>query len=588
MPVSAGFTLVPFKGDLVFGEERVDAVRGDEVRFTVDLGTLREARVEIRGDDGTYRAGFDAVDDDRDGVVTVVIDTYREGIDTPNTTPVTADRFRHVTAEGGHVENYRKTYSDPGTPLGAGTYTLGVGLFEGGAALDRATIRLDARERGTARTLIAPASATSGGRLLDATTPGSEVAVGDTVVVAIDATGLYGFLDTGYDLSVDPANPDYAAHGVGLRVARADGGSGEGTVLPVDAAETVVDPDAGTIYAVFDTRELAVSPGETYEATFLLNGTLSPYERPVEGEVETASAAFTVRERTITWGPTTNATGVVNVEAEGTTVSGQTTAAPGTTFRIAVRSEREDVALTRTGQATVGPEGRFAATFDFGGPAVEAGLETGPVPFTLTVEDAAVDLPPVTNATLPGVVRPRPTARIAFDDRTIDGDVVTVRLASLSRGGFVAVHAGSPDGPVLGASGFLAPGPHEGMQVVLDEPISEDGTLVAVAHRDTDGGEQFGFPGADGPYTADGDAVAAGATVSVPTPTEVTPTEVTPTDATPTETTPTPTEATLTRASTTTTTNVLTTTNTPTTPGMGHLVAAVALLAAALLAVRRR
>ncbi|MFB6296104.1 MAG: BGTF surface domain-containing protein [Halobacteriales archaeon] len=611
---SGGFTLVPFKGDLAFAENRIDAVRGDEVRFTVDLGSLREAHVEIRGDGGDYRAGFDAVDDDGDGTVTVVLDTYREGIDTPNATTVTADRFRHVTAEGGRVENYRKTHANPGTPLGAGTYTLGVALFEGGGSLDEATVRLAPRETGAARTLVAPAGAGSGGRLPDATTPGPEVAVGDTVVVAVNATGLSSVLDSGYDLSVDPDNPDYATHGVGVRVAHVDGESGgvgegggpsKGDALPLDAAETIVDADSGVVYVAFDTRELAVAPGETYEATFLVNGTLSPFEEPGEGEVETASTTFTVRERTITWGATTNATGVVTVEAEETTIAGRTTAAPGTTFRIEVQSEREDIPLTRTGQATVGPEGRFAATFDFGGEEVETGLEAGPVPFTLTVEDAGTGLPTVANATLPGVVRPPPTATIGFDDQTIAGDAVTVQSASLSRGGFVAIHEGSPDGPVLGVSAFLGPGPHEDVQVVLEEQIPDDGRLVAVAHRDTDGDEQFDFPEADDPYTADGDSVAAEATVGVstatPTPTEVTPTPTptdvtttdvtpTPTDVTPTPTvvTPTSTDATPTRTGGTTTADSPTTTDTPTTPGMGLLVGVVALLAAALLAIRRR
>jgi PGF-CTERM protein len=100
-------------------------------------------------------------------------------------------------------------------------------------------------------------------------------------------------------------------------------------------------------------------------------------------------------------------------------------------------------------------------------------------------------------------------------------------------------------------------------------------------HLDTNGNEEYDFPGADGPYTEDGSAVTDSANVTVVTSTP-TPTP-TPTDEPTATPTPTPTEE---------PTEMSTPTDEPTTtsgdgPGFTAVIALVALVAAALLAVRR-
>lgn len=177
-----------------------------------------------------------------------------------------------------------------------------------------------------------------------------------------------------------------------------------------------------------------------------------------------------------------------------------------------------------------------------------------------------------------------PSAAVDFADQTADGANVTVDSVNLSAGGYVVVHAsdnGTP-GAVLGHSDYLDAGAHEDVVVTLDESLTEDRELIAMAHRDTNENELYEFPDADGPYTVDGSPVVDAATVSLP--------------ATPTATpTPTATEmGTDTPASTTTgtamATDTRTTSPTPTegsAPGFSAVLAVVAVLALAALATRR-
>ena len=65
---------------------------------------------------------------------------------------------------------------------------------------------------------------------------------------------------------------------------------------------------------------------------------------------------------------------------------------------------------------------------------------------------------------------------------------------------------------IRGTSDYLEAGVHEDVGVHLDEPLEEGQTVVPMAHRDTNGNEEYDFPssegGEDGPYTTDeGDPV---------------------------------------------------------------------------------
>jgi len=102
-------------------------------------------------------------------------------------------------------------------------------------------------------------------------------------------------------------------------------------------------------------------------------------------------------------------------------------------------------------------------------------------------------------------------------------DEITVSSVTLANGGFVTIHDASllDDevlGSVRGSSEYLSPGTHEDVTVTLDDPVAEDGTFIAMPHRDTNGNEAYDFVsaegGSDGPYVAAGGAVVHSASIT--------------------------------------------------------------------------
>ncbi len=131
----------------------------------------------------------------------------------------------------------------------------------------------------------------------------------------------------------------------------------------------------------------------------------------------------------------------------------------------------------------------------------------------------------------------QPTASVTFDDQTTDGSSVTVASVTMSDGGFVTIHDsslldGDAIGSVVGVSDVLDAGTHEGIEVALFEGVpgaefdqdalSEDETLIAMPHFDSNGNGTYDFVTsggeADGPYTSDGEAVTDDAMVTVEEP----------------------------------------------------------------------
>ena len=131
------------------------------------------------------------------------------------------------------------------------------------------------------------------------------------------------------------------------------------------------------------------------------------------------------------------------------------------------------------------------------------------------------------NITVEAAPEPAP-ASVTFDDQTVanGSNTVTVANAELSEGGFVVIHTvpvvpdnGTAADSVVGNSEFIADNASD-IQITLDEPITANTTLVAMAHRDTDGDQAYNFPelngtAVDGPYVADGAPVVDSANITV-------------------------------------------------------------------------
>lgn len=179
-------------------------------------------------------------------------------------------------------------------------------------------------------------------------------------------------------------------------------------------------------------------------------------------------------------------------------------------------------------------------------------------------------------------------------DQSGDGTTVTVDSVTLHDGGFVTVHdatvtEGAVFESVRGTSAYLDAGTHENVEISLDAPLDESGTVVPMAHMDTNGNEAYDFVTGegenDGPYVAAGGAVIATANYTVEgTMSETTTDE--PTDSMTDE----PTETMTDEPATEMTDESMETTTESSTdaPGFGLVVALVALVAAALVAARRR
>lgn len=154
------------------------------------------------------------------------------------------------------------------------------------------------------------------------------------------------------------------------------------------------------------------------------------------------------------------------------------------------------------------------ADYQFNTSELEPGTE-----LTLTAEVVA-DLPdeqpdPLVLTEVPVVIKAPATGSLTLSAQSGDGSSVTVDEVELSDGGFVSVHTGSPNGPIVGSSSYLDSGTHSDVEISLDESVEESTTLYVTAHSDTNANEQFDFPTADDPIEMNGSLVSANAEYSV-------------------------------------------------------------------------
>ena len=127
-----------------------------------------------------------------------------------------------------------------------------------------------------------------------------------------------------------------------------------------------------------------------------------------------------------------------------------------------------------------------------------------------------------------------PNATVVFTDQTTNGSVARLNTATLSQGGFVAIHDtslttnNSTVGSVIGVSQQLSPGPHQDVVVPLysvdgrefnESRLAGNGSLVAMTHFDSNDNGEFDFVesngSVDGPYVEGTRVVTDSATLSV-------------------------------------------------------------------------
>jgi surface glycoprotein (TIGR04207 family)/PGF-CTERM protein len=603
-----GISVNEVTGDASFTQGVFTDQRGDVVRISFNLQNREEATLNIGGEDVGYLASVDVVDDDEDGEVTILFNTFAPG---------SAAAFE-VNDDDDEIDDVN--FPGPGavsSPLGATSYTMNI--TEGGpnadgeitaGELDRASLNLRQRSTDNMRSWTAPADSAGdfedGAAVADYVAAGnltrdSTIAYGDELVLQLEASGLEGAINSTAAGGDDPigALTDLEDDGVvnftfyqalQSKPANADQITFELSDLPDGASEAVVDSRNDTIYIAVDSSEVAdIDDDLEIDDVVVANMTLN--DRDIAGDQalvprndrQTVTTSFRVVDNEVEFDTQQEDLVVVRAAADQQ-ITGTSTLASGSEITISASATGASAFLLDN-DTIVQPDGTFTATLDFTN--VTAGQN-----FTLDVSSQpgpSLDNDPEVD----GVVRAAATASVTFNDQTTNGEQVRVASASLSEGGFVTIHDASlQDGDVFesvrGTSSYLENGTTSGITVTLDDPITDDQTLIAMPHQDTNDNEAYDFVSSNGaqdaPYTSGGSPVVDSANVTVeeetptPTPTaEPTPTPTPEPTPTPTaEPTPEPTDE---------------PTPEPTTTGdgagFGIAVALIALIGAALLAVRR-
>jgi len=607
------------EGDVSFEPSTIQDDVGDVANITVQMSNTEDAVLNVGStNDDNYAIQGQIEDEDGDGEVTVQFNSYTAGTSGSGNTVLSVagdDDIDVITEEGSFTDGREGLDEDT---LEAGSYSINVSAgtetsddlsqsesFDADAV---GTLRLSENSVESMQIWAAPSDADIDDddvdiydRIGENLTQSDNIAAEDVVVHQIEAGGLEGALE--YEdqdnnagsttaafaqaVDTDGDSGDAGTAGLTLYVNRSDVGA-NADPSPVDFSEeasldalTVVeDADNNTYFVALDTSDVQFESGDTIvdEEDTRINATFAVREGPLSDDQSSVSGLYQTSERDASLNLDDD--GFVTVQAAaGQDVTGETNVAPGSELEVEMESESEANPFVLRPEADVGPNGTYTATADFSD--YSAGTN-------FTVQTLDVDGNEDFSDEEDGRIVEAATATVSISDQESDGSEVVVDSAQLSDGGFIVIHDGSllegeVAGSVVGNSEYLEAGSHEDVTITLDEPMDENFTAIAMPHLDTNGNEAYDFPDADGPYTENGSAVTASANVTVsaePPETETEPPE-TETEPPETETEPPETETepmdTETEATTTAAEG----------PGFTAAIALIALIAAALLAVRR-
>ncbi len=361
-----------------FGSSTYSEEIGDNAEFTVNMEGTDSTVVTIQSDDGNYWADLLVTAEDGEDQVNVSMNTYLAGQND-------SDAF---SAENGDAEviserdlatNDSQFRLLPGA-LNLEAYPTDVSSAEDVPTTDDdradtddltetsvATLVLNERSTGDASTAVAPEDADLGDAesINDAATAGSEVATDDSVVVGVDVSGVFGYLDSEEDIStalseegdlsftVEQSNPERYTNPTTFD-------------LGDDGVSLVQAEDDDTLYFVIDTSTVeGVEAGQEYDATFEVGENyVDNFTEGDDADAQTASTTFSVVERTIEVTGQQDDQDRLEIEnSENATVTGQSSAAPGTDVNVRLRATGEDpFLLSQT--VEVGENGTIDADFD--------------------------------------------------------------------------------------------------------------------------------------------------------------------------------------------------------------------------------
>ncbi|WP_259518969.1 BGTF surface domain-containing protein [Halanaeroarchaeum sp. HSR-CO] len=349
----------------VFEEER-----GDVAAIGIRLVDTENATVSIGSEAVNYHERIAVVDRDGNGHADLQVNTHRAGAGAPGRGIGLAGNENHSLPNDRVVDVRRTAPAAKGLsdPLETGNYTLEATVD--GEVTDVALLRIVERSTAGASTLVAPAGVDLDDPedIENWTTPRETVAVGDQAVIAVDATGIDGFLNDSTDLRRGSAAA--ARTGAYVDIRRANPPQNQpARGLNVSNASTLVDGERDGLYVVVPSEggPYAIEDGEEFDAAFVLNES-SPYVPGGSGsddsEPESAETvvAFEAPDGRFT-GLDENETLDLQATANAT-IAGETNVAPGTTVTITVRSDDDNVTFQQSDEEVVSDDGTFDGSVD--------------------------------------------------------------------------------------------------------------------------------------------------------------------------------------------------------------------------------
>lgn len=340
--------------------------RMDIVSIPLDLDGTDTGELVIESDDGEYQSTVQVRDGNRDGSVTVEMNTFLAGW-----TENEADAF-DTADEDDEIEYVERT-SGTDSVLGADELALESGAV--GESHDSAILALS--DAGLDGLFVGAAAVDS-----EVEEPGDVPDVGslenvahrDQIVLEIDAS-VTGFLTEDYDITAD--SDDAAEYGAYLELVEA----ATGDELDLDVSVEGVIPDVAnrSVYVVVDSAPMSI--GEEYEATFVLDE-----RNPGISSDDSIERSLNITERQAMFEDYDAENGTIDIAEGGigdthrivesedqlaAAISGNATVAAGT--ELFVRMEDGDGNLLATDEDVVSERGTWNARL----PADEEYLEEG-------------------------------------------------------------------------------------------------------------------------------------------------------------------------------------------------------------------
>jgi hypothetical protein len=350
----------PAEGQATFQNDIVEVDRGDVAAINVNIsGAANTAQLTIGNEtEFGYEANLNLTDGNGDGEVTVLMNTFAAGLS--STDPFSlgyseSDAFRAADRGDGVTidQSSATTTDDLSRVLDATTYDLSVSVEQSETDVGTLSVTSPSLSNiaiwtapgavfGNAETLADVQSAVEAGAI----TQQSTIAAGDVLIHDVDAAGVYGAVDlllqTGTaSNAVEALDTLNSSGAISLTfeqtAATTDPNTDPNTFgiedVNNDAINVIANDSANKLFVNVDTAEVGnnVGVGDEYQVNLSLN----PATTLVRDNV-TVSNQFSVVDRTAEFDLPES--GVLEVEAaQGQTISGETTVAPGTELDIRLR-----------------------------------------------------------------------------------------------------------------------------------------------------------------------------------------------------------------------------------------------------------